>query len=114
MTLDRNRRILPSRRSTNPFQGAPAPIPLIGWDLRAPDIFRERPLATQLDNNAEWLQARPRTSNAIEAALFPEYALCGMEHEEVRSLLNRALWDAGYVPSSTDTDNPTWTWTEGN
>ena len=54
------------------------------------------------------------TSNAIEAALFPEYSLCGMERKEVGSMLNRALWDAGYVPSSTDTDNPTWTWTEGN
>ncbi len=53
---------LPSRHSTNPFQGAPAPIPLAGWDLRAPDIFRERPLATQLDRNAEWLHARPRST----------------------------------------------------
>jgi len=108
------RRALPSRRSMNPFQGASAPIAITGWDLRAPDIFRARPLAAHLECNAGWLQARPRTSNAIEAALFPEYSLCGMEREEVRSLMNAALWDAGYVPSSTDTTNPTWNWNEGN
>lgn len=107
------RQPLPPRRM-NPFQGASAPIPVTGWNLRAPDLFRERPLAEHLDRNAGWLQARPRTSNAIEAALFPEYRLCGMEHEEVRTLMNAALWNAGYAPDSEDTDNPTWTWTEGN
>ena len=119
MTSDLNSRDpfsrpVPARRSTNPYQGLSAPIPLEGWNLRASDIFRERPLATHLNRNAGWLQARPRTSDAIEAALFPEYALGGMEHEEVRSLMNRALWDAGYVPSNKDSDNPTWTWTAGN
>jgi hypothetical protein len=118
MTTDLNRRDPlrrphPSRHKLNPFQDAPAPIPLSGWNLRAPDIFGERSLAANLERNAGWLQARPRTSNAIEAALFPEYALCGMAHEEVRSLMNAALWDAGYVPSSTGTGNPTWSWTEG-
>ncbi len=98
----------------NPFPGLPMPIPLEGWNLRATDIFRERPLAARLDLNAKWLQLRPRTSNAIEYCLFPEYSLCGMEHSEVRHLMNRALWDAGYVPDREDTDNPTWTWTAGN
>lgn len=109
---DPNRRPLPPI-CQNPFQGAPAPIPASGWNLRAPDLFRRRSLTDHLDRNTGWLQARPRTSNAIEAALFPEYSLSGMEPEEVRALLNAALWDAGYVPDDTDTRNPTWTWTEG-
>lgn len=98
----------------NPFQAAPKPIPLSGWNLRALDIFRERPLADHIDRNAGWLQAHPHTSNAIEAALFPEFSPCGMEPEEIRRLMNRALWDAGYFPDCENTDNPTWTWTEGN
>lgn len=106
-----NQRAFPGR---NPFQTDPMPIPLEGWELRAPDIFRERPLASHLDQNAGWLQARLRTSNQIEAALFPNYSLGGMQPEEVRSLLNHALWDAGYTPSSEWERNPTWTWTEGN
>jgi hypothetical protein len=97
----------------NPFQAAPMPVPLEGWNLRAPDIFRERPLADHLGRNAGWLQARPRTSNQIEDALFPSYSLGGMQREEVRAQLNRALWDAGYTPNCED-ENPTWTWTEGN
>lgn len=109
---DHNRRPLPPTRR-NPFQAAPAPIPAVGWNLRAADLFSPRSLAEHLDRNAAWLQARPRTSNAIEDALFPEYALNGMEAEEVRALLNAALWDAGYAPNATDTRNPTWTWTEG-
>lgn len=116
MTIDPYLRepLRPSIHTANPFQGAPAPIPYTGWDLRAPDLFCKHPLAAHLDRNAGWLRARPRTANAIEAALFPQYSLSGMDSEEVRSLLNRALWDAGYVPSSTDTGNPTWSWTEGN
>lgn len=111
---DAVRRPTLSARGTNPFRAVPMPIPLEGWGLRAVDIFQARPLAHRLDMNVEWLQARPRTSDEIEAALFPEYSLCGMEHDEVRSLLNFALWDAGYVPDREDADNPTWIWTEGN
>jgi len=93
----------------NPFRPVPMPVPLKGWDLQAPDIFQERALAKQLALNEKWLQARPRTSNQIEAAIYPQYCLNGMERAEVRAQLNRALWDAGYSPSDTDTDNPTWT-----
>lgn len=99
-------------RRTNPFQGTPLPIPLEGWNLRAPDIFRARPLNDHLERNAGWLQARPRTSNQIEAALFPEYSLSGMSSSEVRMILNEALWDAGYKPDFEE-ENPTWTWTDG-
>lgn len=109
-----SRHPLPPSRGGNPFQGIPMPIPVEGWNLRASEIFRERPLSSHLERNAGWLQGRSRTSDAIEAALFPEYSLGGMEHEEVRSALNCALYDAGYTPSSEDTGNPTWTWTEGN
>lgn len=101
-----------TRRSSNPFEAIPIPIPMDGFGLTAPEIFREKRLASHLDRNASWLQAHPRTSNAIEAALYPEYSLCGMEPEEVRQLLNRALWDAGYTPSNQG-KNPVWTWTEG-
>ncbi len=101
-------------RGMNPFECTPMPIPLGEWGLRAPDIFRERPLARHLNRNDGWLQAVPRTSDQIEAALFPEYALGGMLSDEVRSLLNHALWDAGYTPSREGERNPTWTWTEGN
>lgn len=107
-------RILPARRGENPFQKAPLPIPAIGYDLRASDLFRERSLEAHLHRNAEWLQARPRTSEAIEAALFPHYSLDGVEPEDVRTLLNHALWDAGYAPSRASSDNPTWTWVEGH
>jgi len=69
-------------------------------------------MVDHLDLNAEWLQAHPRSSNAIESALLPEYSLSGMEHEDVRSLMNAALWDAGYVPDQEDTDNPHWHWIE--
>ncbi len=101
-------------RGTNPFQAVPMPVPLWECGLRASEIFRERPLALHLKRNTGWLQALPRTSNQIEAALFPGYALGGMQPEEVRSQLNRALWDAGYTPSSDYASNPTWTWMEGN
>jgi len=100
-------------RTTNPFQPTPLPVPLDGWNLRASDIFRARALSDQLEKNMGWLQARPRTSNQIEMALFPSFSLDGMQSDEVRSLLNRALWDAGYTPSCTDA-NPSWTWAEGN
>jgi len=99
-------------RSSNPFQGAPLPVPLDGWNLRAPDIFRQRPLADHLERNRGWLEARPRTSNQIDDALFQPYALAGMHFSEVRLLLNHALWDAGYKPSN-ESENPTWTWTDG-
>jgi hypothetical protein len=100
-------------RTTNPFQTTPLPIPLDGWNLRASDIFRERPLSDHLGRNTGWLQARPRTSSQIEMALFPSFSLDGMQSDEVRSLLNRALWDAGYTPNCTGA-NPSWTWAEGN
>ncbi|BDU74905.1 hypothetical protein [Mesoterricola silvestris] len=103
---------IPGSRRQNPFQNVPIPVPIEGWNLRAADIFRERPLADHLERNRAWLQARPRTSNQIEDALFPSFALGGMESREVRSLLNRALWDAGFTPSHEDA-NPTWTWTDG-
>jgi hypothetical protein len=104
----------PAFPDRNPFKAAPLPVPLEGRDLRASDIFRERPLAAHLECNSGWLQTRPRTSKQIAVALFPDFILGGMEPEDVRSLLNRALWDAGYTPSSVGSDNPTWTWTEGN
>jgi hypothetical protein len=113
MTTEPTHHPLRRRHEGNPFPGVSMPLPLEGWNLRATDIFRECPLARHLGSNAGWLQARPRTSDAIEAALFPAYALCGMEHDEVRSLLNRALWDVGYNPDDEETDNPTWTWTKG-
>lgn len=101
-------------RGTNPFRAVPMPIPLEGWGLRAVDIFQARSLAHRLDMNAGWLQARPRTSDEIEAALFPEYSLGGMDHDEVRELMNHGIFDAGYTPDWEDSDNPTWTWNEGN
>lgn len=101
-------------RGRNPFCDIPVPHPVDGWGRCASDLFRGRPLASCLERNAAWLQARTRTSDEIEAALFPEYSLGGMTHDEVRSLMNRALWDAGYTPSSEHTNNPTWTWMEGN
>lgn len=103
----------PGSRGSNPFQSVPMPIPLKGWNLRAADIFREGPLADRLERNAGWLQARPRTSNQIQDALFPSFDLGGMQSGEVRALLNRALWDAGFTPDHEDA-NPTWTWTDGN
>jgi len=109
---DPKRRHLPPRRP-NPFAGAPMPRPLDGWNLRAADIFKERPLASHLGMNAGWLQARSRTSDEIEGTLFPDYSLGGMEHDEVRDQLNHALFDAGYDPSEDETDNPTWSWNEG-
>ena len=108
--LDGFRRPEPPHRKSNPFQAAPLPIPLEGFGLRAPDVFRERPLAAHISKNAAWLQARPRTSDAIHTALFPDYSLNGMEPEEIRVLLNRALWDAGYKSDNQDSDNPTWRW----
>lgn len=105
-----SRSAFPSR---NPFQGSPMPIPLEGWDLRAPNIFRDRPLADHLNLNAGWLQVRARTSNQVEAALFPSFTLGGMQSDEVRAQLNRSLWDAGYKPSNEGV-NPTWSWAEGN
>lgn len=101
-------------QSPNPFQRIPLPVPVEGWDLRAPDIFRPKPLASQIERNAGWLQARHRTTSQIQSALFPQFSLCGMQADEVRSLLNCALWDAGYAPSRSDDSNPTWTWNEGN
>ena len=101
-------------RGRNPFSSIPVPIPVDGWGLRALDIFRERPLASHLNRNAGWLQAFPRTSDEIEAALFPEYSLGGMQHKEVRSLLNRGIWDLGYAPSNDYSDNPTWTMPKGD
>jgi len=101
-------------RRPNPYQGVPMPVPLDGWNLRAADIFRAAPLASHLSRNAQWLQARPRTSEDIEATLFPEYTLGGMDHEEVRAQLNSALFDAGYEPDDEASSNPTWFWTEGN
>lgn len=98
--------------STNPFQTAPLPIPLTGWNLQAPEVFRPDALARHLDRNQDWLQARPRSSNRIDTSLFPSYALGGMEREEVRASLNAALWDAGYRPSD-HSDNPTWSWDAG-
>ena len=87
---------------------------LDGWKLRAADIFRAAPLASHLSKNARWLQARPRTSEDIETALFPEYALGGMDHYEVRTQMNFALFDAGYDPDDEASSNPTWFWTEGD
>ncbi|WP_243295103.1 hypothetical protein [Geothrix mesophila] len=118
MTTEPNRRA-PNRgtcrpRRTNPYQGVPMPVPLDGWNLRAADIFRAAPLASLLSRNARWLQARPRTSEVIEATLFPEYTLGGMDHDEVRAQLNCALFDAGYEPDDEASSNPTWFWTEGN
>ena len=108
-----NRGTCPPRR-LNPYQGVPMPVPLDGWNLRAADIFRAAPLAAHLSRNARWLQARPRTSEDIEATLFPEYTLGGMDHDEVRAQLNCALFDAGYEPDDEASSNPTWFWTEGN
>jgi hypothetical protein len=69
-------------------------------------------MARHLERNAEWLRARPRYSDDIEAALYPDYSLGGMEHDVVRQLLNAALWNAGYSPDDTMSDNPKWSWSE--
>lgn len=95
----------------NPFQPVPVPIPLTGWDLHAPEIFQPDALARHLERNRRWLQARPRSANQVESALFPSYSLGGMERDEVRANLNAALYDAGYRPSDTCA-NPTWSWSE--
>jgi len=92
----------------------PQPIPLKGFELRARDIFSKRPLTAHLNRNAGWLQALPRSTEAIESTLFPDYKAYRMESEEVLQLLNRALWNMGYTPSSnSDTDNYTWHWLDG-
>ena len=106
-------RLEPLHRGSNPFKSVPMPFAFGGFGLSASQIFREHSLASHLDRNADWLQGRPRTSNDIEAALYPEYTLSGMEHDEVRSALNRALWDAEYTPSNPKSDNPAWYWLEG-
>ena len=113
MPTTTDRSSLPVQRGENPFRGVPMPIPLDGYNLRASEIFRDRPLAARLCMNAEWLQARSRTSDEIEAALFPDYSLTGMDQNEVRSQLNHAIYAAGFAPSDREGDNPTWTWTEG-
>lgn len=100
-------------RGENPFHAIPYALPLLEEDLRAVEIFMDGLVHERIHLNSEWLQFSPRSSNQIDGALFPCYALGGMEPEDVRTLLNRAMWDAGYEPSNHG-HNPTWTWTEGN
>jgi len=100
-------------RGENPFPAVPTPLPCLEDDLRAVDIFTDGLVHERIRVNAEWLQYSPRSSSQIDAALFPYYSLRGMDPDEVRILLNRALWDAGYEPSDTG-QNPVWSWTEGN
>jgi len=102
---------IPPRRRVNPFKKIPVPVPLLGRNLRAADIFKDGVLDDRLERNAEWIQDRPRTTTQIEAALFPDYSLDGMEPDEVLSLLNHALWEAGFAPDD-ETRNPTWTFTQ--
>jgi len=102
---------IPPRRRVNPFKKVPVPIPLQGRNLRAADIFKEGVLDAHLERNAEWIQGRPRTTTQIDGALFPDYSLEGMHREEVLSLLNHALYEAGFTPDD-ESSNPTWTFTQ--
>jgi hypothetical protein len=93
---------------SNPFQVAPTPIPIKGWNPLASEIFESNALQNHLLRNSRWIKARPRTTKQIHNALFPEYDRCGMDREEIMNTLNAMLWDEGYIPSD-NSDNPTWT-----
>lgn len=101
-------------RTKTQHQGIPMPVTLESSNLRAADVFEEDALASHLDRNAGWLQARPRTSNQIEEAIFHAHVHGAMELEAARLLLNWALWDAEYSPDDSDSSNPTWLWLEGS
>jgi hypothetical protein len=63
----------------------------------------------RLNLNNSWIRESPRTSEEIEDYLGTECILGGVSSGDERNQLNALLREAGYVPSSEETDNPTWT-----
>ncbi len=82
----------------------PAPIP---------DTLGAKAITQVIEANASWLQAEPRSSLGIILKLFPGMVRRMKDALEVIDWLGDYLWDAGYQPRWTNSNNPTWYWLEG-
>lgn len=91
---------------------SPKPIPcdpteeepfLTGLALFSPPV-----LARVIEENSEWLQHVPRSTEEILNTLFPVFTMDGHGIVLFANCLNQAVFAAGYCPDK-DSINPTWT-----
>lgn len=95
------------------FDQRAVPIPVYGARRSEEVLVMQRGLTTVLEENAAWLQERPRSTNFILQVIFPDWKPEPEVFFWVVREFNLAMFDLGYTPDDRTTPNPRWLWLEG-
>jgi len=78
-----------------------------------PRDFDTSEIERTVQDNAAWLQARPRNITEILSTLFPGSIRKQKDLPVMAAFIGGYLFDSGYTPHYADPNYPTWYWQDG-